>query len=215
MALEKYLDMFLLSVGDAPRITMMSISSVAYCRTRGAGDYPFLIVHLEDPDVSDFPVRMKLQGFDGPVTVGSNLVKPGDDTRGNTSTLSIAHVWTSIRKLVGTKRYDVLHTIAFRWDVTEAGLIEPSIVDLLALAELSTKWDSSREGYPAALFLALNTLFNAVPTGNSKAVPSLGDASAEMKSAILDVFPARRQCLQGEINRQRSVLQSVGFSTSG
>ncbi|KAF8172239.1 hypothetical protein K438DRAFT_1981690 [Mycena galopus ATCC 62051] len=118
------------------------------------------------------------------------------------STLSIAHVRESVRKLVGTKRYDVLHTITFRWDVTEAGLIEPSIVDLLALAELSTKWDSSREGYPAALFLALNTLFNAVTTSYSKASAAAppGDAAAEMKSTILDVFPARRQRLQIDID---------------
>ncbi|KAF8172240.1 hypothetical protein K438DRAFT_1981691 [Mycena galopus ATCC 62051] len=56
MALEDYLRMFLLSVRDAPRITKMSISFVAYCRTRGAGAYPFLIVHLDDPDINDFSV---------------------------------------------------------------------------------------------------------------------------------------------------------------
>ncbi|KAJ6545390.1 hypothetical protein B0H19DRAFT_1075711 [Mycena capillaripes] len=200
MALEDYVRMFLLSVRDAPRITRMSISSVAYCRTRGAGNYPFLIVHLEDPDINDFPVRMKLQGFDGPMTVGPNPVKPGYDTREKMSTLSIAHVRESVRRLVGTKRYDVLHTITFRWDVTEAGLVEPSIVDLLALAELSIQWDSSREGYPAALFLALSTLFNAVATSCSKAAPPPGDATAEMKSAILDAFPARRRRLQIDID---------------
>ncbi|KAF7369344.1 hypothetical protein MVEN_00263000 [Mycena venus] len=209
MALEDYLRMFLLSVRDAPRITEMSISSVAYCRTRGTGDYPFLIVHLEDPDINDFPVRMKLQGFDDLVTVGPNSVKPRYDMGGKKSTLSIAHVRESVRKLVGTKRYDVLHTITFRWDVMEAGLVEPNIVDLLALAELSTKWDSSREGYPATLFFALNTLrlFNTVTTGCSKVAPPPGDAAAEMKSAILDAFPARRQRLQIDIDLRRRARQ--------
>ncbi|KAJ6479702.1 hypothetical protein C8R45DRAFT_355532 [Mycena sanguinolenta] len=169
---------------------------------RGAGAYPFLIVHLDDPEISDFSVRMKLQGFDGPMTVGPNTVKPGHDEGGKMSTLSVAHVRESVRRLVGTKRYDVLHTTTFRWDVTEAGLIEPSLVDLLALAELSMKWDSSREGYPTALFLALNTLFNAVTTSYSKAAAPPGDvdAAAEMKSAIIDAFPARRQRLQIDIN---------------
>ncbi|KAJ6496250.1 hypothetical protein C8R45DRAFT_926765 [Mycena sanguinolenta] len=218
MALEDYLRMFLLSVRDAPRITMMSISSVAYCRMRGARAYPFLIVHLDDPEISDFSVRMKLQGFDSPMTIGPNTVKSRYDEGGKMSTLSVAHVWESVRRLVGTKRYDVLHTITFRWDVTEAGLIEPSIVDLLALADLSMKWDSSREGYPTALFLALNTLFNADTTSYSKTAPPPGDvdAAAEMKSAILDAFPARRKRLQIDIDRERGARRYyVGFANSG
>ncbi|KAJ7463515.1 hypothetical protein B0H11DRAFT_2285348 [Mycena galericulata] len=206
--LEDYLHIFLLSVRDAPRIPMMSISSVAYCRTRGAGDYPFLIVHLKDPLFNDFPVRMKLEGFDGPVAAGLNQVGPRDDKM---SILSIAPIWESMRKLVGTKHYDVLHTTTFRWDVNEAGEVEPSIVDLLVLAELSTKWDSSREGYPAALSLALNTLFNAnvrlvTSSGCSKA-PPLGDAPADLKSAILDAFPARRQRLQTDLDIWRTYRQ--------
>jgi hypothetical protein len=57
--------MLLLSVREAPRLTKMSISSFAYCRRRGggAGDYPFLVFHREDPDLSrHFPVQMRLQG---------------------------------------------------------------------------------------------------------------------------------------------------------
>ncbi|KAJ7785024.1 hypothetical protein DFH07DRAFT_763638 [Mycena maculata] len=211
MALEDYLRMFLLSVGDAPRITRMSISSVAYCCTCGANAYPFLIVHLDDPEVNDFSVRMKLQGFDGPMAVGLNPVKLRHDEGGKTSTLSVAHVRESVRQLVGTKRYDVIHTATFRWDITEAGLFEPSIVDLLAVAGLSTKWDSSREGYPAALFLALNTLFNAVATSYSKAAC---DAAPEMKSAILDAFPARRQRLEIDIDLQCRARQYMGFPNS-
>ncbi|KAJ7205690.1 hypothetical protein B0H12DRAFT_1160116 [Mycena haematopus] len=184
MSLEDYRRLFLLSVQDAPRIISKYISSVAYCRTRGAGNYPFLIVHLDDPLIADFPVRMKLAGFDGV----------------RASTLTVAHVRQSVRSLVGTKHFDVLHTSTFRWTVSKTGMIEPSIVDLLALAQLATEWDNSREEYPAALFLALNTLFNATASPSSSPPPR---PAADIKSAILDVFPARRQRLQNDIDLRR------------
>ncbi|KAJ7037354.1 hypothetical protein C8F04DRAFT_1256927 [Mycena alexandri] len=184
--LEGYIRMFILSVKDAPWIVNMAVKSVAYCRTRGAASYPFLLVQLEEPlaDTRDFPVRMKLEGFDGLGTARSDL--------------SLAHVRESTRKLVRNK-YDVVHTTKFQLNVTESGSFEPSIVDLLALAEVSTKCDNSREGYPAVLLLALKTLFNALATGDPAAPPPPGNASADMNCAILDAFPAQRQRLQSEI----------------
>ncbi|KAJ6571543.1 hypothetical protein B0H19DRAFT_1255506 [Mycena capillaripes] len=197
MALPDYLQLFLLFIRDAPKIQRTSISYVAYCRIRGVGSesYPLLIVHLQHPELYDFPVRFKLQGFDGPVTVWADPTSPRYDTPGERSTFSVASVHDSLAELVGTWRYETLHTIAFSRSVNQ-----PNIVDLLALADLSTKWDHTREGYPATLFLALRSLFNGVVRSRRKATPLPSDVADEVKRAVIDAFPTRRQRIQAKIN---------------
>ncbi|KAJ7137110.1 hypothetical protein C8R44DRAFT_729023 [Mycena epipterygia] len=152
MALEEYLELFLLSIKNAPRITKTSILSVAYCRTRGAASYPFLVVYLQHPVLRQFPVRLKLQGFDGPVTIQVAGREPSYDTPGEGSTFSAAFIGETLMELVDTWRYDVLHTMIFQQRLNHTGRLEPSIVDLLTLAVPSAQWDHTREGYPATLF---------------------------------------------------------------
>ncbi|KAJ7776937.1 hypothetical protein DFH07DRAFT_979165 [Mycena maculata] len=167
MAFAEYRKEFLDSVTMTPSIEATSISSVTYCRTRGATAYPFLIVHSKHRLLYEFPVRMKLQGFDGPVTVSADPTSPRCDTPGERSTFSVAAVRQSVSGLVGTRRYDILHTMAFPL----AGPTPPSIGDLLVLAELSMQWDHTRNGYPPTLFLALKNLFNGPVTSRRKASP--------------------------------------------
>ncbi|KAJ7936892.1 hypothetical protein B0H13DRAFT_2261754 [Mycena leptocephala] len=199
MALEEYLELFLLSIKNAPRITKTSILSVAYCRTRGAASYPFLVVYLEHPVLRQFPVRLKLQGFDGPATIQVAGREPSYDSPGERSTFSAAFVGETLMELVGTWRYDVLHTMTFQQRLNDAGRLEPSIVDLLTLAVLSAQRDHTREGYPSTLFLALKTLFNGVVTSHRKAPPLPADISY-LKGAVIDAFYTRRQCMQEEID---------------
>ncbi|KAJ7728139.1 hypothetical protein DFH07DRAFT_969936 [Mycena maculata] len=163
---------FRCSITAAPEITTPSIVSVAYCRTRGTNAYPLLIVRLKHPEIDDFPVRVKLLGFDGPVTVWPEPWSP---------------------TLVGTSRYDVLHTMTFPPTVHA-----PTIVDLLA--ELAAKWDHTRERIPHhALPCAENPVqwHRHKPRKGSAPLPRV---TAEAKSAIVDAFPARRRRMQQEIN---------------
>jgi hypothetical protein len=102
-------------------------------------------------------------------------------------------------ELVGTWRYDVLHTVTFQQRLNDAGRLEPSIVDLLTLAILSAQWDHTREGYPSTLFLALKTLFNGVIASHRNALPLPADIS-HLKGAVIDAFDTRRQCMQEEID---------------
>ncbi|KAJ7501761.1 hypothetical protein B0H11DRAFT_1990955 [Mycena galericulata] len=191
MALEEYLELFLLSIKNAPKITKTSILSIAYCRTRGAASYPFLVVYFQYPILRRSPVRLKLQGFDGPATVQVVGRIPTYDTPGEGSTFSTAFVGETLMELVGTWRYDVLHTMTFQQRLNDAGQLEPGIIDLLTVAVLSAQWDHTREGYPATLFLALENLFNGVITTDI----------SHLKCTVLDTFHTRQHCMQEEIDR--------------
>ncbi|KAJ7470146.1 hypothetical protein B0H11DRAFT_2237737 [Mycena galericulata] len=186
MALEEYLELFLVSIKNAPRIPKTSVLSVAYCRTRGTASYPFLVVYLQYPVLRRFPVRLKLQGFDGPATIQVVGRIPSYDTPGEGSTFSTAFVDETLMELVGTWRYDVLHTMTFQQRLNEEGRLEPSIVDLLTVAVLSSQYDHTREGYPVTL--------------HRKAPPLLADIS-HLECAVIDAFHTRRQCMQEEIDR--------------
>ncbi|KAJ7501767.1 hypothetical protein B0H11DRAFT_1991040 [Mycena galericulata] len=200
MALEEYLELFLLSIKNAPKITKTSILSVAYCRTRGTASYPFLVVYLQYPVLRRFPVRLKLQGFDGPATIQVVGRIPSYDTPGEGSTFSTAFAGETLMELVGTWRYDVLHTMTFQQRLNDEARFEPSIVDLLTVALLSAQYDHTRKEYPVTLFLALKNLFNGVITSHRKAHPLPADIS-HLKCAVIDAFHTRRQCMQEEIDR--------------
>jgi hypothetical protein len=73
-SLAHYLYKFLSSIPRAPTIARTLVQSVAYCRTRGPSAYPFFIVQLKHLDLRPRRVWLKLQGFDGPLTVR----KPND-----------------------------------------------------------------------------------------------------------------------------------------
>ncbi|KAJ6451600.1 hypothetical protein C8R45DRAFT_1083648 [Mycena sanguinolenta] len=197
-SLYKYLESFFNSIRNAPKIPEPHILSVSYGRTRGKSGYPFLIIYLEYRELYEFPVRLKLKGFDGPATVLSGT-SPKYDT-GEGSTFTIAYVKEYLMELVGTWRYDMLHTMKFPPHLDGAGNRRPNIVDLLALADLSTKWDHSREGYPATLFLALKNVFDGIVTSRSPATPLPSSLSAEARCAIVNVFPIQRQGMQREID---------------
>ncbi|KAJ6536893.1 hypothetical protein B0H19DRAFT_1270588 [Mycena capillaripes] len=185
MTLKGYLDVFLVSLGDAQSIARTSILSVAYCRTRGATAYLFLIIHLKHPQLFQFPARLKLQGFDSARTGVSS----------SRYAVTVAFVRESMMQLVGTWRYDVLHTMKF---TTSAN--QPTVVDLLVLAELSTKWDHTRKGYPAILFSSLKTLYNDPYTTHTGVADLPGELAEEVKCTIIDAFPTRRQSMQEEID---------------
>ncbi|KAJ6477008.1 hypothetical protein C8R45DRAFT_1216797 [Mycena sanguinolenta] len=199
-SLHEYLEHFFNSIRDAPKIPEPHILSVSYGRTRGKSGYPFLIIYLEYREQYELPVRLKLKGFDGPVTVCTRSCPWRYDTPGEGSTFTVAYVNGYLMELVGTWRYDILHTMKFHFQFDGAGNMRPSIVDLLALADLSTKWDRSREGYPATLFLALKDVFNGTVTSRSRATPLPSSLSAEARCAVVDEFPARRQAMQREID---------------
>ncbi|KAF8189427.1 hypothetical protein K438DRAFT_1971551 [Mycena galopus ATCC 62051] len=163
-SLYDYLETFFNSIEDAPKIPQARILSVSYCRTRGKSGYPFLIVYLKYHQQPEFPIQLKLQGFDGPVTVSSGTFR-SYDTPGERSTFTVAYVRDNLMELVVTWRYDVLHTMTVPIQIDSTGdLRRPDIVDLLALADLSTNWDHSREGYPPTLFLALKTVLAGIVT---------------------------------------------------
>ncbi|KAJ6477057.1 hypothetical protein C8R45DRAFT_1158342 [Mycena sanguinolenta] len=198
-SLYEYLESFFNSIRNAPKIPEPHILSVSYGRTRGKNGYPFLIIYLEYQELYDFPVRLKLQGFDGPVTVWSGIC-PQYDTPGEGSTFTVAYVKEYLMELVGTWRYDMLHTMTFRSQTGGARTRQPNIVDLLALADLSTRWDHSREWYPVTLFLALKNVFDGIVTSRSRVTPLPSSLSAEARCAVVDAFPVRRQEIQKEID---------------
>ncbi|KAJ6590964.1 hypothetical protein DFH09DRAFT_1138201 [Mycena vulgaris] len=193
--LANYLQYFLNSINRAQTIAEAELSSVLYCCTRGPSAYPFLIVHMKHPTLYARPVVIKLQGFDGPVTVKDAYNWGRHDTSEEGSAVTIACVRQSVRELVGTRRYDVCHTMKCP---------RGRIVDLLVLAELSTEQDRTRAVYPATLFLALEALFQGVVTSSTKrrarAAPLPSDIAREAKNAIIDAFPARRKRIQEQID---------------
>ncbi|KAJ7242435.1 hypothetical protein C8J57DRAFT_1526135 [Mycena rebaudengoi] len=181
MALEEYLEFFLCSIKNAPKITETSILSVAYCRTLGAASYPFLIVYLQHPELDEFPIRLKLQGFDGPATIQVVGREPRYDTLGEGSTLSVAFVGETLMELVGTWRYDEVPAASQR-------------------CFLSAQWNHTRERCPTTLFLVLRHLFDGVVTSRRKAPALPMDVNSDMKCAVVDAFRPRRQRMQEEID---------------
>ncbi|KAJ7499394.1 hypothetical protein FB451DRAFT_1385096 [Mycena latifolia] len=199
--LAHYLQHFLDSIYRAATITEAEVSSVLYCHTRGPSAYPFLIVHLKHPALHARQVVLKLQGFDGTPTAR----EPYDtwspyDTPEECSTVTVAFFRQSIRKLVGTRRYDVCHTMKCR---------RGGIADLLVLAELSTEQNRTRAVYPVTLFLAMEALFKGNVTSSTKrrarAAPLPSDIAKETKGAVIDAFPTRRQHMEEEIRLRRGL----------
>ncbi|KAJ6601221.1 hypothetical protein DFH09DRAFT_558913 [Mycena vulgaris] len=126
--------------------------------------------------------------------------------------LSPARAQTA-RELVGA-RYDECHTMAFPGTLSRQTpsrlwgrtCNNPSIVDLLVLAELATTHDRTRAGYPPTLFLALKTLFNGVVTSNAKRrvmiMPLPKYLAEDANSAVVEAFPTRRKHMQEQIARR-------------
>ncbi|KAJ6534245.1 hypothetical protein B0H19DRAFT_1271965 [Mycena capillaripes] len=188
-ALDHYIESFIFATIRAETITEASVTSVSYCRTRGLSAYPFLIVRLEHSTLKARPILLKLQGFDGPLTERKSSYRTGWDDPDEGATLTVAGVNQYVWELVGTWRYDVYHTMKWKYK-------GPSIVDLLVLAELSTERDRTRAVYPTTLFLALRALFKGVVKSTKrgpKSAPLLSDVVDEAKDGVVGDFPARRQ----------------------
>ncbi|KAF7358473.1 hypothetical protein MVEN_00897800 [Mycena venus] len=182
--LQFYIEMFFSDIGPAHTIMNTHVVSVAYCCTRGPTSYPFLVVHMRNPDFLHLPISLKLQG---------------DDSPEKTPWVTLGRVDSTVRGLVGTWRYDVCQTVVF-----PNYAARPKLEDLIALAELAHERDSRRSAFSVTLFFALKTLFNG--TCSSKAKPhsrkavilaSL-DIANEAKSAVIDAFPARQRRMRGE-----------------
>ncbi|KAF7358451.1 hypothetical protein MVEN_00895600 [Mycena venus] len=177
-SLEYYIQSFLDDLRRAPTIAETYVSSVAYCRTRGPTGYPFLIVRLQHRDFWNMPVHLKVCG---------------DDSPNKMPQLTLGGVDQSIRRLVGTWRYDVYYTIS-----SPHSCDAPELVNLLAIAELAMERDCGRARYPAILFFALKALFIwTVPSSSAKKKMDLTTfvVADEAKSAVIDAFPARKQLL--------------------
>ncbi|KAJ6507024.1 hypothetical protein C8R45DRAFT_1090672 [Mycena sanguinolenta] len=204
MALDEFIELFFLRIKDAPKMPQTRITSVAYGRTRGRKAYPFLLINLYYPPLyGNFPVRLRLQGFDGPATPQDPTRMPKYDTPGERETVHIAHVGESVRRVVGTWRYDILHTMTFNDDDMHAA----TIVDLLTVACLAAEWNHMREGWPPTIFLGLKRLFESVVTSRAKVpLPSLplastSNADLEFESSLIGAFRARREDMQKEVAR--------------
>jgi hypothetical protein len=177
-----------MSINRAGTIADVQIKSVLYCHTRGPSAYPFLIVHLLNPYLYARPIVLKIRGYDGPLTAWEDNAWTPGDTSDECSTFTLARVGQSIRELVGTRRYDVCHTMKCRKGVIDG---------LLVLAELSTEQDRSRAIYPATLFLALENYYQGTVTSSTKrrarAAPLPKDVAQDTTTAVIGAFPARRQ----------------------
>lgn len=105
-SLAHYLQNFLNSIPRAPTIAETELWSILYCRTRGPSAYPFLIVNLKHPALHARTVVLKLQGFDGPVTLREPYIDTWSpyDAPDECSTVAIARFRQSVRQLVGTRR---------------------------------------------------------------------------------------------------------------
>jgi hypothetical protein len=206
--IDGYLFNFPGAVSRAPTIADFYVTSILYCRTNGPNAHPFLLVYLRHLFLSDWPVRLKLNGFDGPPTVQDPHDHPRYDTAEERATFTVAYARQTQRQLAGTRRYTVCHTMAF-------GAAGPDIVDLLAVAQVSYERDHTRAGYPAALFLAVQHLFNGVVTNSAKHDGHILNAGAEDASrAVIEKFPARREYIQQDIDLSqfsRWMARQVGF----
>ncbi|KAJ7453196.1 hypothetical protein FB451DRAFT_673162 [Mycena latifolia] len=201
-SLGTYLPLFFSYIDCAPSITRTLITSILYCRIRGPTSYPFLLVRLVHAHDHNRPILLKLQGFDGPQGVTDpEALWPTYASIEEGTSFSLAGVGETERELVGTRHYDVYHTMVF-----PAPDPAPTIVDLLAVTELATQHDHTRAGHPPTLFLALKDLFNGVVTSSTKrrakAVPlSSLDIVQDTKNTVVDEFPAGRGRMQEEIDR--------------
>ncbi|KAJ7453190.1 hypothetical protein FB451DRAFT_1185442 [Mycena latifolia] len=197
-SLSIYLDHFFTSLDPAPRIAQTFLASVKYCRTRGPTGFLFLIVHLFHMRDPSRPILLKLQGFDGPLSIPNPF--PTCSSLEEASSFNLGGIAETERQVVGTRHYDAYHTISF--PMPDA----PTIVDFLTATELATQRDHTRAGYPPTLFLALKALFNGVMTSSTKrrarAAPlSSLDVAEDAKNAVVDAFPAGRARMQEEMNR--------------
>ncbi|KAJ7686018.1 hypothetical protein B0H17DRAFT_1137213 [Mycena rosella] len=88
--------------------------------------------------------------------------------------------------------------------------LRPYIIDLLALAELSTEQDRTHAGYPTTLFMALKAVFNGIVTSSAQRctrdVPPLPSLTDGVKIVVVNAFPTRRQRLQEERDRCRRAI---------
>ncbi|KAF8128488.1 hypothetical protein K438DRAFT_2000263 [Mycena galopus ATCC 62051] len=177
---QSYINTFFASLPEAPTIRETQVSSVAYCSTRGSTGYPFLVIRLRHPHFTP-PILMKLCGND------------------ETPRLTLGRVDSSVRRLVGTWRYDVWQTVVF-----PPYQSPPTLPDLLALAEFTNERDWTRARYSEILFFAIKALLNgAVLTGTNrrsgKAALTTLDVADEAKNGVIAAFPARRQRMEEKI----------------
>ncbi|KAJ7718552.1 hypothetical protein B0H16DRAFT_1797310 [Mycena metata] len=195
-----YIGHFLRSIYRAPTITDVRVSSILYCHTRGPSGYPFLVVSLTHTSLRSHPIVLLLQGRDGPPFVPPDWdgdLGPHYIPKAH-STFTVRGYGQGVRELVGTRPYDVCHTM-------NCGLCcDAKIEDVLALAELWTEVNGGRAVYPATLFLAIGTLFRVKVTSSTKrrtrkfSLPS--EIAGEAKNAVVAAFPARRQRMAERIN---------------
>lgn len=136
---------------------------------------------------------MKLQGVDGPVRPAQAGYEIWANPQENLA-ITVGGYGQSVRELVGTRRFDVFHTMT--QCERRAG-----ITDILVLAELAAAQDRSRAVFPATLFLAFNELFEGTVTSGRNSAPLLDDVAeaALTKNAVVNVFHARRKLLQEQI----------------
>ncbi|KAJ7825227.1 hypothetical protein B0H14DRAFT_2596737 [Mycena olivaceomarginata] len=195
---QNYIKAFLVALPAAPSIRETRVSSVAYCSTRGLRGYPFLIVRLRHPHFN-LPILMQLCGDD------------------ESPLLTLGRVDSSVRRLVGTWRYDVWQTVVF-----PPYQSPPTLPDLLALAEFADERDWTRARYPETLFFAIKALFNgAVSIGinlrSGKAALATLDVADEAKNGVIAAFPAQRQRLEEKIvlRCERIIRVYVGLRILG
>ncbi|KAJ7729819.1 hypothetical protein B0H16DRAFT_1734111 [Mycena metata] len=119
------------------RVAPTHVESVFHCRTHGQHAYPFLIIQLKHGP-SRQRVLLKLQGFQDPPIRSCPYDAPlqREDSE-EASAITVAAIGQSVQKLVGTRRYDVYHTMKFR---EYAVCIE----GLLVLVDLATEWEHTR-----------------------------------------------------------------------
>ncbi|KAJ7676281.1 hypothetical protein B0H17DRAFT_1140001 [Mycena rosella] len=196
-SVNNYLHTVLAYVNDAPTITDTSVRSVIYCHTRGPTGYPFLLVRLLHPDYPTSPIRFKFQARKG------------------AAALCLGYIGQTERELIGTRHYNMYYTMVFPAGITlhwHSG--NPSILDLLVVAGLTTEHNHLGIGYPSTLFLALKALFDGLVTSSSKrhstiVGPMANGPTEEIKNAVVAAFPARQQRIHEEI-----VCRSRGLSNT-
>ncbi|KAJ6577854.1 hypothetical protein B0H19DRAFT_1253158 [Mycena capillaripes] len=181
---QNYINTFLVALPEAPTIRETRVSSVAYCSTRGLTGYPFLIVRLRHPHFN-LPILMKLCGDD------------------ESPRLTLGRVDSSVRRLVGTWRYDVWQTVVF-----PPYQSLPTLPDLLALAEFTDERDWMRARYPETLFFAIKALFNGA-VGLCQSAPTRAQAKrlwrllmslTRRKMVLLRLSPLGGSDLRGSLN---------------
>ncbi|KAJ7194923.1 hypothetical protein GGX14DRAFT_677636 [Mycena pura] len=144
--------------------------------------------------------------FDGPLRTaqaGFEMWGPCDNPQEDLA-ITVGGYGQSVRGLVGTRHFDVCHTMKC-WREAEPG---PGITDILVLAELSAAQDRTRAVFPATLFLALAALFEGTVTSRRKSAPLVDNVTEAAKNAVVDVFHARRQLMEEQIALRAPFLYS-------